>query len=125
MVEKDSDVLKVTVNSKSEEYKLVKSYEFTSDRKMMSVVVKRNTDGKLFLFTKGADTSLLPLAKNADKIPGINKHIDYYSRLGYRILVFAMKELQNISEDDLSTKPLSDIEKDLTLLGVTAMEDLL
>ena len=34
--------------------------EFTSDRKMMSVVVKRLTDEKLLLFTKGADGIIIP-----------------------------------------------------------------
>lgn len=37
----------------------MKRFEFTSERKMMSVVVQRDADGKVFGFTKGADTMML------------------------------------------------------------------
>jgi len=47
---------------------LLKVFEFDSERKMMSVVVKNNKNQKLYLFTKGADTSILPLSKNDTKI---------------------------------------------------------
>ena len=43
----------------------MKVYDFTSDRKMMSVIVKRVTDGKIFIFTKGADEKLTPLASSS------------------------------------------------------------
>jgi magnesium-transporting ATPase (P-type) len=34
---------------------------------MMSVVVKRELDKKVFIFTKGADEKLVPLASHAQK----------------------------------------------------------
>jgi magnesium-transporting ATPase (P-type) len=43
----------------------MKMYEFTSERKMMSILVKRLSDGKLLLFVKGADGKLLPNASRA------------------------------------------------------------
>ena len=36
----------------------MKVFEFTSDRKMMSVVVKQLKTGRVFVFAKGADTVL-------------------------------------------------------------------
>ena len=42
------------------EFKVLKTFKFTSERKMMSVLVRRMSDNKLILYTKGADSSVLP-----------------------------------------------------------------
>lgn len=61
---------------------------------MMTVVVKRDSDGKLLVFTKGAESSLFPRAvKDEAKLTACSESVDQYARLGYRTLVFAMKEL--------------------------------
>lgn len=60
MTHRDSDRAILSINGKSESYKLLKFFEFTSDRKMMSVVVKRESDNRLFLFSKGADGVIIP-----------------------------------------------------------------
>ncbi len=65
MLTRDSKTIKICINGKEEEYKILKTLEFTSDRKMMSVIVKRVDDGKIFLFTKGADEKLAPLSKDS------------------------------------------------------------
>ena len=39
----------------------MKMFEFTSDRRMMSIVVKNKENGKILVFTKGADTSIIPI----------------------------------------------------------------
>ena len=38
--------------------------EFTSERKMMSVVVQRVADAKYFNFVKGADVAIIPIILN-------------------------------------------------------------
>jgi phospholipid-translocating ATPase len=63
MVSRDSENVKIRINGKEEEYKILKVYEFSSDRKMMSVVVKRLADNKVLVFTKGADERVAPLAR--------------------------------------------------------------
>ena len=62
---KDSEIIKIQIDGKFEEYNILKVYDFTSDRKMMSVVVKRAADSKIFIFTKGADEKLTPLASSS------------------------------------------------------------
>ena len=47
------------MSNKEEIYEIVKIYEFDSDRKMMSVIV-RDQKGKVFIFSKGADMSIIP-----------------------------------------------------------------
>jgi magnesium-transporting ATPase (P-type) len=65
LLSRDSDTIKILLNGKEEEYRILKMYEFTSDRKMMSIIVKRVNDGKYFVFTKGADDKLSPLSRDS------------------------------------------------------------
>ena len=39
LVSRDSDEIVISVNGQNESYKIIKIYEFTSERKMMSVTV--------------------------------------------------------------------------------------
>ena len=48
-------------NSQDQEFKILKTFKFDSERKCMSVVVK-GTDGKILAFIKGADSSLLKMS---------------------------------------------------------------
>jgi phospholipid-translocating ATPase len=66
-VSKTTEKIEIEIDGNFEEYKIIKVYEFTSDRKMMSVLVKNLADNKFFLFTKGADDILVPLASNSQK----------------------------------------------------------
>lgn len=61
---------------------------------MMTVIVKK--DSKILLFTKGADSSIFPLAKGPD-----STHVDNFAKQGFRTLVFAMRDLSTYTELDL------------------------
>ncbi|KAK7304207.1 hypothetical protein RJT34_15328 [Clitoria ternatea] len=123
-------------------YKLLNILEFSSARKRMSVIVK-DEEGKLLLFTKGADSVMFErLAKNRRQFEGMTKqHINEYADAGLRTLVLAYRELDE-EEYDLFDKEYKEaknsvsadqeqiieeisekIEKDLLLLGATAVED--
>ncbi len=93
----------------------------------MSVVVKRDSDGKVFIFTKGADGTVIPLAKvkGQDEQSKIcQSNADEFARKGFRTLVFGMRELM-LTESEVKETAQRDLECSLDLLGVTAMEDLL
>ena len=49
-----------------EKYQILKMIEFTSDRKRMSMVVKRMNDGRVFNFIKGADFAIVPRLMEGD-----------------------------------------------------------
>ena len=57
--ERDNQFITIVIDGVEEKYEILRMLEFTSDRKMMSVIVKRN-DGKIINFVKGADISMLP-----------------------------------------------------------------
>uniref|UniRef100_J3MSN6 Phospholipid-transporting ATPase n=2 Tax=Oryza brachyantha TaxID=4533 RepID=J3MSN6_ORYBR len=124
-------------------YKLLNTLEFSSARKRMSVIV-RTEEGRLFLFCKGADSVILErLCKDNGKacLTNTKCHIDEYSEAGLRTLALAYRELTedeyvawnteysaaknsvHTDHDAAVEKASEKIEKDLILLGATAVED--
>ncbi|KAJ4836270.1 Phospholipid-transporting ATPase 10, partial [Turnera subulata] len=123
-------------------YKLLNIIEFSSARKRMSVIV-RNEEGKLLLLCKGADSVMFErLAKNAQEFENQTKeHISEYADAGLRTLVLGYRELDeeeynefnkefteaknlvSADRDEMIEEVAEKIEKDLILLGATAVED--
>ncbi|KAL8224334.1 hypothetical protein R6Q57_019809 [Mikania cordata] len=123
-------------------YELLNVLEFNSARKRMSVIV-RDEDGKLLLLCKGADSVMFArLAKNGREFEENTKeHVNQYADAGLRTLILAYRELTeeeykefnekftkaknsvSVDRDDLIDEATEGIEKDLILLGATAVED--
>ncbi|XP_072984045.1 putative phospholipid-transporting ATPase 9 isoform X2 [Typha latifolia] len=123
-------------------YKLLNILEFNSSRKRMSVIV-RDEEGKLLLLSKGADSVMFGrLAKNGSEYEEVTKeHINEYADAGLRTLVLAYRELDekeyenfnkrftsaknsvSADRDDKIEEAADMIERDLILLGATAVED--
>ena len=101
---------------------VLKVFEFSSDRKMMTVVVKIN--GEVLAFTKGADTSVEPRCVNlTDACKASLDHLDDMAEEGLRTLTYAYRNLPaDVKAEDLT---IESVEKDFTFLGVTGVEDLL
>lgn len=124
------------------EYNLLNVLEFNSTRKRMSVVV-RNEEGQLLLLCKGADSVMLErLAKSGRQFEHeTREHVDEYADAGLRTLLLAYRELteeeykefdekfkaakNSVSADreTLIDEATEMVEKDLILLGATAVED--
>ncbi|TNV85488.1 hypothetical protein FGO68_gene5841 [Halteria grandinella] len=129
---KDSEYVTIKLSGKEEKYKIIKSYEFTSERKMMSVVLKRESDAKILLFTKGADGVILPRASQTAALQvehneNMHRQVNEFAEKGYRTLIFAMRDLTEVVqlESEFRNLPQEFLEKDFQVLGMTAMEDLL
>ncbi|XP_060214930.1 putative phospholipid-transporting ATPase 9 [Lycium barbarum] len=123
-------------------YKILNVLEFNSTRKRMSVIVK-DEDGKILLLSKGADSIMFErLGKNGRKFEEeTREHVNEYADAGLRTLILAYRELSedeyktfnekfleaknSISEDreTIIDEVTDKIEKDLILLGATAVED--
>lgn len=134
----------LSVYGKDQEFRLLDTIPFTSDRKRMSSIIE-DKDGKITLYCKGADNVIfLRLASNQNNKTIISKtalHLEDYAQEGLRTLCIAEKELDrslygdwskrfkdaHSSIDDdrdvLIDEIASEIEKDLILLGGTAIED--
>nr|GEZ31773.1 probable phospholipid-transporting ATPase 4 [Tanacetum cinerariifolium] len=124
------------------EFKLLNLLDFTSKRKRMSVIVKDET-GQILLLCKGADSIIFDrLAKNGRVYEeATTKHLNDYGEAGLRTLALAYKKLDESdyaawNEEFMKAKTsiggdrdgmlerVSDMmEKDLILVGATAVED--
>ena len=121
-------------------YELLQVCEFTSARKRMSTVV-REPSGRIVVYCKGADTVMLPrLSPACAHVDATLQHLEAYASEGLRTLCVAMRALdageyeawarryeQAAAQLDGRRAALDavaeELERDLELLGATAIED--
>ncbi|KAJ3309397.1 hypothetical protein HDV04_006184 [Boothiomyces sp. JEL0838] len=130
----------VNVNGVDREYQIYQVNEFNSTRKRMSLVV-RGPDGKIKLMIKGAETVIVErLAKGCTFLENTTQHMEEYANEGLRTLVYAYREIGEneyqrwrtayekaatsiTNREEMLDQAAEMIEKDLQLLGATAIED--
>uniref|UniRef100_A0AAQ6IBE0 Phospholipid-transporting ATPase n=1 Tax=Anabas testudineus TaxID=64144 RepID=A0AAQ6IBE0_ANATE len=122
-------------------YELLAVLDFNNVRKRMSVIVS-SPEGKLTLFCKGADTIIYErLHPSCNKLMEVTTgHLNEYAGDGLRTLVLAYKDLDKGYMDEWKKRHheastaidgreerldelYEEIEKDMLLLGATAVED--
>lgn len=94
LVKRDSEsiVIKDNQDGSRIEIQVLKTFEFTSERKMMTVICKMND--KLYSFTKGADTSMEPQFIGLDDSDKMTlDDLDDFADQGLRTLVYGYREL--------------------------------
>ncbi|KAL5176247.1 putative phospholipid-transporting ATPase 4 [Glycine soja] len=124
------------------EYKLLNLLDFTSKRKRMSVIV-RDEEGSFLLLCKGADSIIFDrLSKNGKNyLEATTRHLNEYGEAGLRTLALAYRKLDEQeytawnnefqkakaavgADRDSMLERVSDMmEKELILVGATAVED--
>uniref|UniRef100_A0A8C3XKA7 Phospholipid-transporting ATPase n=1 Tax=Chelydra serpentina TaxID=8475 RepID=A0A8C3XKA7_CHESE len=125
---------------KEETFEILNVLEFSSNRKRMSVIVRTPT-GRLRLYCKGADNVIFErLSKDSQYMEQTLLHLEYFATEGLRTLCIAYADLsENSYQEWLNvyneastilkdrTQKMEEcyeiIEKDLLLLGATAIED--
>ncbi|KAI5810829.1 hypothetical protein BZA77DRAFT_254260 [Pyronema omphalodes] len=143
LVDRTTHGVTVNVQGEEKEFEVLTTLEFNSARKRMSAIVRMPDTGKIFLFCKGADSiiySRLRPGEQKDLRVATAQHLEVFAREGLRTLCIAQKELTEeeylawSKEHDIAAaavhgreeklEEVSDaIERDLTLLGGTAIED--
>ena len=120
-------------------YELLHIFEFDADRKRMSVIVKDCQTSEYILFCKGADSSIFNVS-SCGKASKYTNCLKSFSENGWRTLVLAYRilseaelnqytQLIHDANNDILNREASLvkvhalIEKNLTLVGVTAVED--
>ncbi|KAG2485813.1 hypothetical protein HYH03_015523 [Edaphochlamys debaryana] len=122
------------------EYQIMAVLEFNSDRKRMSIIA-RCPDNKIRLFCKGADTMIMTRVKPMQpRTQHVRRDLEEMAQAGYRTLCIAEKEISEpayakwaetykaacVATQDREGKVAAAseaIEKDMDLLGATAVED--
>ncbi|KAJ1350640.1 hypothetical protein KIN20_006476 [Parelaphostrongylus tenuis] len=145
----DDITIHLRATSQTIKYRLLHTLSFDSDRKRMSVVVQEcSGKRRVILLTKGADANILPILSTEyttsihgeDEIFKAQEHLSDYAREGLRTLCLANKywdeveyqswrslheeaELDLYHRENMIRDSTLRAEKDLELLGVTAIED--
>ncbi|KAF2458100.1 hypothetical protein BDY21DRAFT_420789 [Lineolata rhizophorae] len=139
---REDDELVLNVMGEERRYGVLNTLEFNSARKRMSSIV-RMPDGKIVMFCKGADSviySRLRAGEQPELRASTAEHLEMFAREGLRTLCIAQRELDETEyqlwnkEHDIAASAVEKreekldkvaevIERDLTLLGGTAIED--
>ncbi|XP_077984913.1 putative phospholipid-transporting ATPase IA [Glandiceps talaboti] len=134
------EYLLIEAMGQEEKYEVLNVLEFNSYRKRMSVIV-RTPEGKIVLFCKGADTVIYE--RLADQEPHRDvtlQHLSDLAKEGLRTLCFAVRDISKQEYEEWSEtyykastslqnrdtkldEAAELIEKNLHLLGATAIED--
>uniref|UniRef100_A0A5F9DQ53 Phospholipid-transporting ATPase n=1 Tax=Oryctolagus cuniculus TaxID=9986 RepID=A0A5F9DQ53_RABIT len=136
-----SETITVVEMGETRVYQLLAILDFNNVRKRMSVIV-RTPENRVMLFCKGADTIICELLHPAciSLCDVTLEHLDDFASEGLRTLMVAYRELDNkffrtwsvkhgeacLSLDNREKKlsiVYEEVEKDLMLLGATAIED--
>ncbi|MEQ2308243.1 putative phospholipid-transporting ATPase IH, partial [Ameca splendens] len=121
-----------------ERFELLEVLTFDSVRRRMSVIVRSST-GELYLFCKGADSAIFPRVISG-KVEQVKARVEHNAVEGLRTLCVAYRplsaeqyeqvchlltraKLEFQDQDKLVAEAYDLIERDLILLGATAVED--
>jgi phospholipid-transporting ATPase len=128
------------INGDTQEWEILVEIPFNSDRKRMSVITRHPKTKELLLVTKGADSVMLDLIQ-PDKVGHVKKELSSFAVEGLRTLVIASRvldkneykewiekwkivQLSNLKDKESRLDNIgSQIEKDLELIGTSAIED--
>lgn len=130
------------LEGRQERVAILQELAFTSDRKRMSVIL-RLADGSIYLYTKGADSVVMQMLdprNNAEIVSATASHIDSFAQAGLRTLALGFRKVPEAEyaawavRFEAASSLLQDreaavaavcaeIERDLILLGATAIED--
>lgn len=129
------------------EYEILRILPFDSNRKCMSIVVRKTGTSNIILYTKGADSTIMPVlaacqpnSPEAALRERTQQQLNRYAREGLRILVMAKRELTvdeytqwwsrhqklEVSLENRERQirdSYGQLECGLTLLGATGIED--
>ncbi|RHY98147.1 hypothetical protein DYB35_004340 [Aphanomyces astaci] len=147
-----SIIVQLAQDGSSETYYLLAVFEFTSARKRMSVVVQSCNDSQdVVVLSKGADSVLWPRLRSDAWVEATKSHLHGFATEGLRTLViglfcpfvclmqvslasktialvewerfYAEYQLAQVHSAERVEQLQDDMEDNLTLLGVTGIED--
>ncbi|XP_033230353.1 phospholipid-transporting ATPase ID isoform X2 [Belonocnema kinseyi] len=138
--ERSPNSITIDVMGQREVYELLCILDFNNVRKRMSVVLRK--DGAIRLYCKGADNVIYERLKPGSEeiMTKTQEHLNKFAGEGLRTLCLSVRDidesffndwkqrhhdaaLSHENRDDKLDAIYEEIEKDMTLLGTTAIED--
>ncbi len=96
----------VEVEGKEQRYEVLQTFEFDSNRKRASVIIK-DLDGTIKIYTKGADTIIkkrLSTETTQVFLAAIDPKIEEFSVKGLRTLLVAMRMISETEYQEIEAK---------------------
>jgi len=117
-------------SGKTLRFEIVRSLDFSVERKRQSLVVKNPNDGRLYVFMKGADEVIYRLLSDcnstADETIKQKEAVERFAEEGLRTLVFAMKVFDDsVNEPAVQKMTEEEIESEMRLIGVAGEADMM
>jgi len=139
---RNSQMIRIKVFGELNSWEPLAVNKFDSDRKRMSIVLRDPATKAIRLLCKGADTSMLNRGTcgTAEEAKTLVKHLELFAEEGLRTLVLGYRDLSmedyqawlekykkaSTSAVDRARKMTAvadELEKDMVIVGITAIED--
>lgn len=119
--EEDESLLKIPYENF--ELGIVRTFEFSSHLRRMSVIVKRLGSPSLEIFVKGSPEGIKNLCLPKTMPPDFDSLLESYTRDGYRVLALASKRIESLTWIKSQKIKRDEIEKELNFLGFIVFEN--
>lgn len=136
-----STIVITTPNKITESYEILDNFPFNSETKRMGIILKNEVTKEIYFFLKGADIVIQEKLNFEDRT-FVQEEADSLSKEGLRTLVLSYKMIseevyadfkqklleagKNLQKrEKLELRVIESLEKDMSLLGITGVEDLL
>ncbi|CAI4229537.1 unnamed protein product [Auanema sp. JU1783] len=112
------------VGGKPEEYSVIRQFTFSSSLQRMSVIVfnPNDEDHNMTLYCKGSPEMISSLCDPKTVPDNYATIVNHYAQHGFRLIAVARRHL-NISYSKAAKIPRNQVECELELLGIVAMEN--
>lgn len=102
---------------------VIRTFEFVSALRRMSVMVKKLHASSMEVYVKGAPEALVEICDPASLPSDFEDLLSYYTQHGYRVIACAGKTLPGLSWVDAQRMPRHMAESDLQFLGLMVFEN--
>lgn len=102
---------------------VMRTFEFVSSLRRMSVVVKRLKASSMEVFVKGAPEALLDICDRSTLPDDFDDLLSYYTQHGYRVIACAGKTIPNMGWVEAQRMPRVAAESELRFLGLIVFEN--
>jgi len=146
-VSRENGIISIEIKNKKEnKYEILQKFDFTSERQCSSIIVEDLKTKNIFLYIKGSDKKIFDNLNSYSKknlYPKTNDHLDKFAKQGLRTLCYGFKNIpikeykaweikykeakyesmRKKESSSLLNMIINEMESNLVLLGVSALED--
>ncbi|WEW56295.1 hypothetical protein PRK78_001738 [Emydomyces testavorans] len=105
------------------ELAVLRTFEFVSQLRRSSVIVRETGGSGVTIFVKGAPESLKEICVPQSLPPDFTELLNFYTHRGYRVIACAKKNIEDLSWTSVLNMSRSEAECGLTFIGFVVFEN--